>query len=164
MSDLTIRAMEAHDWPRVEAIYTAGIGTGQATFEAVPPAWEAWDAVNLPDLRLVAVEDRLVGWIAAKRVSGRHCYRGVIEHSIYVDLESSGRGIGRRLLDALIEKSERLGYWTIQTAIFPENVASIALHEKAGFRVVGTQELLGESNGIWRDVVLMERRSPKVGR
>ena len=155
--------MEARDWPLVEAIYVAGIGTGHATFETAPPTWEAWDAVNLSDLRLVAVEDRLVGWIAAKRVSSRQCYRGVVEHSLYVDLESSGRGIGRRLLDALIEKSERLGYWTIQTAIFPENVASIALHEKAGFRVVGTQELLGESNGVWRDVVVMERRSQRVG-
>ena len=155
--------MEPEDWPQVERIYGAGIETGLATFETAPPSWEAWDAVNLPDLRLVAVEDRLVGWIAAKRVSSRHCYRGVVEHSIYVDLELSGRGIGRRLLDALIEKSERLGYWTIQTAIFPENVASITLHEKAGFRVVGTQELLGESNGVWRDVVVMERRSQSVG-
>lgn len=155
--------METEDWPQVERIYRAGIETGLATFETAPPRWEAWDAVNLSDLRLVAVEDRLVGWIAAKRVSSRHCYRGVVEHSIYVDLESSGRGIGRRLLDALIEKSERLGYWTIQTAIFPENVASITLHEKAGFRVVGTQELLGESNGVWRDVVVMERRSQSVG-
>ena len=164
MSDLTIRAMETNDWPRVEAIYTSGIASGNATFEVEPPSWEAWNAVNLPDLRLVAVGERIVGWIAAKRVSSRNCYRGVIEHSIYVDPESSGRGIGRQLLDALIEKSERLGYWTIQTAIFPENLASIALHEKAGFREVGTQELLGESHGIWRDVVLMERRSPRVGR
>ncbi len=156
--------MEPVDWERVEDIYRAGIASDNATLETAPPTWEAWDAANLADLRLVAVEDRVVGWIAAKGVSNRHCYRGVIEHSIYVDPDVAGRGVGRRLLEALIEKSERLGYWTIETAIFPENKASIAFHEKAGFRVVGTQELLGESNGIWRDVVLMERRSPTIGR
>ena len=156
--------MEPEDWPEVEQIYRAGIGTGLATFETAPPTWEAWDAVNLPDLRLVAVADRLLGWIAAKRVSSRHCYRGVIEHSVYVGPAHAGRGVGRRLLAALIEKSEKLRYWTVQTAIFPENEASIALHRKAGFRVVGTQELVGESNGVWRDVVVMERRSQRVGR
>jgi phosphinothricin acetyltransferase len=156
--------MEAEDWPHVERIYRAGIETGLATFETAPPSWEAWDAVNLPDLRLVAVTDRLLGWIAAKGVSFRHCYRGVIEHSVYVDPDYAGQGIGGRLLDALIARSEALGYWTIQTAIFPENLASIALHQKAGFRLVGTQEGLGESNGVWRDVVVMERRSPTVGR
>ncbi|MGH8959069.1 MAG: GNAT family N-acetyltransferase [Acidimicrobiia bacterium] len=164
MSELTIRAMEADDWPQVESIYQSGIDSGQATFETAPPTWESWNAINLPDLRLVAVLDRLVGWAAAKRVSSRSCYRGVIEHSIYVDPGSSRRGIGRQLLDALIEQSESLGYWTIQTAIFPENVASIALHKKVGFRTVGTQELLGEADGVWRDVVVMERRSPSVGR
>lgn len=156
--------MELEDWPEVERIYRAGIETGLATFETAPPSWEAWDAVNLPDLRLVAVADRLVGWIAAKRVSSRHCYRGVIEHSVYVDPAHAGRGVGRRLLEELIERSEDLGFWTIQTAIFPENRASITLHRKLGFRMVGTQELLGESNGVWRDVVVMERRSPTVGR
>lgn len=155
--------MESEDWPQVERIYRAGIETGLATFETTPPSWEAWDAVNLPDLRLVAVKDGLVGWIAAKRVSSRHCYRGVIEHSIYVDPAVARLGVGRQLLDALIEKSEALGYWTIQTAVFPENEASIVLHKKLGFRVVGTQELLGESNGVWRDVVVMERRSQRVG-
>lgn len=156
--------MELEDWPEVERIYRAGIETGLATFETAPPSWEAWDAVNLPDLRLVAVADRLVGWIAAKRVSSRHCYRGVIEHSVYVDPAHAGRGVGRRLLEELIERSEDLGFWTIQTAIFPENRASITLHRKLGFRMVGTQELLGESNGVWRDVVVMEHRSPTVGR
>jgi phosphinothricin acetyltransferase len=159
-----IRELGPDDWPQVRAIYQAGIDTGQATFETAPPSWEAWDAINLPDLRLVAIEETVVGWIAAKRVSTRHCYRGVIEHSVYVDPAYAGRGIGRRLLEALIARSEELGFWTIQTAIFPENEASIALHEKAGFRVVGTQELLGESNGVWRDVVVMERRSPTIGR
>ena len=156
--------MEPEDWPEVERIYRAGIETGLATFETAPPPWEAWDAVNLPDLRLVAVAVRLLGWIAAKRVSNRHCYRGVIEHSVYVDPAHAGRGVGRRLLEALVEKSEKLGYWTVQTAIFPENSPSIALHQWAGFRVVGTQERLGESNGVWRDVVVMERRSATVGR
>jgi phosphinothricin acetyltransferase len=156
--------MEPGDWPDVERIYRAGIEGGNATFETATPSWEVWDATNLPDLRLVAEADGVTGWSAAKRVSTRDCYRGVIEHSIYVDPAVAGRGVGRRLLEALIEKSESLGYWTIQTAIFPENEASIALHEKAGFRVVGTQELLGESNGVWRDVVVMERRSPTIGR
>jgi phosphinothricin acetyltransferase len=159
-----IRELGPDDWPQVRAIYQAGIDTGQATFETAPPSWEAWDAVNLPDLRLVAIEETVVGWIAAKRVSTRHCYRGVIEHSVYVDPAYAGRGIGRRLLEALIARSEELGFWTIQTAIFPENEASIALHRKVGFRVVGVQELLGEANGIWRDVLVMERRSSAVGR
>jgi phosphinothricin acetyltransferase len=159
-----IRELGPDDWPQVRAIYQAGIDTGQATFETAPPSWEAWDAINLPDLRLVAIEETVVGWIAAKRVSTRHCYRGVIEHSVYVDPAYAGRGIGRRLLEALIARSEELGFWTIQTAIFPENEASIALHRKVGFRVVGVQELLGEANGIWRDVLVMERRSSAVGR
>lgn len=156
--------MEPGDWPDVERIYRAGIEGGNATFETAPPSWEVWDATNLPNVRLVAVAGRVIGWSAAKRVSTRFCYRGVIEHSIYVDPTVARQGVGRRLLEALIETSEALGYWTIQTAVFPENEASIALHEKVGFRVVGTQELLGESNGVWRDVVVMERRSPSVGR
>ena len=156
--------MVASDWPEVERIYRAGIETGNATFETKPPLWEEWDAIHLPDLRFVAAGPGLVGWTAAKRVSNRNAYRGVVEESVYIDPGFAGRGLGRLLLAALIEASEQLGYWTIQTGIFPENKPSIALHEKVGFRLVGTQELVGESNGLWRDVALMERRSPVAGR
>jgi len=158
--DIQIRAMEASDWPQVRAIYEAGIATGLATFETAPPAWEAWDAGHAPELRFVALSGgEVVGWVAAGRVSDRCCYGGVIEHSVYVSPAAQGRGVGRVLLTALIDASERGGYWTIQSGVFPENVASLALHEACGFRVVGRRERLGRLHGVWRDVLLLERRS-----
>jgi L-amino acid N-acyltransferase YncA len=160
LDDIRIRAMQPGDWPQVCAIYEAGIATGQATFETEAPTWEAWEARHSLELRFVAVETAAVaGWVAAGRVSLRACYAGVIEHSVYVSPERWGRGIGRLLLDALTAAADGAGYWTIQAGIFPENRASVALHLACGFRVVGRRERLGRLDGVWRDVLLLERRS-----
>jgi L-amino acid N-acyltransferase YncA len=160
---LEIRKLRPEDWPAVAAIYAAGIRSGDATFETRVPEWAAWDAAHLGELRLVAREDgEVVGWAALAPVSSRPVYRGVAEVSVYVAADRQGHGIGRRLLEALVERSERSGIWTLQAGIFPENEASIALHRSCGFRVVGTRERLGQRDGAWRDVVLLERRSPAV--
>ena len=127
------------------------------------PGWEAWDAAHLPEHRFVALDgDRVLGWVAVSAVSDRCVYGGVVENSVYVDVEARGRGVGRRLLEALIESTDRAGIWTIQTGIFPENEASVAVHERVGFRVVGRRDRLGKLGGAWRDVLLLERRSPVV--
>ncbi len=150
---------------QVLAIYQSGIDEGDATFETTAPAWQAFDAGKLPAHRLVALDPRdgrVLGWIAAARVSDREAYAGVVEHSVYVHAGARGRGIARTLLDALISGTEAAGIWTIQSGIFPENTASIALHLGAGFRVVGNRERVGRHHGVWRDVVLLERRSPSV--
>lgn len=155
-------------WPDVERIYAAGIATGHATFESEPPSWEQFDAGRLPAQRLVAVEDgRVLGWAAASAVSDRCVYAGVAEHSVYVDPAAGGRGIGRLLLDALIASTETAGIWTLQSGVFPENVASLALHRAAGFREVGVRERVGRMTygplaGQWRDVVFIERRSARI--
>ena len=155
--------MTARDWPAVSAIYAEGIATGNATFETAPPSWETWDADHLPDQRLVAaIGEQVVGWVALAPSSGRCVYRGVAENSVYVAEQTRGRGIGRVLLEAIIESAEAVGIWTIETGIFPENHASIALHERAGFRVVGVRKRLGQLDGQWRDVVFLERRSQVV--
>ena len=166
-----VRAMTAADWPQVEAIFAAGIAGGEATFETATPEWEAFDAGKLAQSRLVAVGDdgAVRGWVAASRVSTREAYRGVIEHSVYVHPDHRGEGIGRLLLDAFIAASEDAGVWTIQSSVFPENTASLRLHEAAGFRVVGRREriarsALGPHAGSWRDTVLIERRSARNGR
>jgi phosphinothricin acetyltransferase len=166
---ITLRPMRAEDWPQVEAIYRAGIATGHATFESEPPTWEAFDASRLPDHRHVAVDadGTVLGWVAASPVSDRCVYAGVVEHSVYVHPSATGRGIGLLLLRALVESTERAGIWTLQSGIFPENHASLALHDRAGFRRVGTRSRLGRMThgplaGQWRDVVLVERRSPAV--
>lgn len=152
------------DWPAVRDIYTEGIVTGQATFETDPPDWETWDRGHRADCRLIAeVAGVVAGWAALTPVSGRCVYAGVAEVSVYVAEAARGQGVGRALLQALVAESERVGIWTLQAGIFPENKASIALHESCGFRVVGTHERLGQMNGIWRDVLLMERRSQVVG-
>jgi L-amino acid N-acyltransferase YncA len=156
--------MRADDWPAVERIYAAGIATGDATFETEPPAWEAFDAGRLAAHRLVAERDgKVVGWAAVSGVSERCIYAGVVEHSVYVDPAHAGQGVGTALLQALIASTEAAGIWTIQTGIFPENTASLALHERSGFRVVGRRERLGRHFGRWRDVVLLERRSAAIG-
>ncbi|HEX4521162.1 MAG TPA: GNAT family N-acetyltransferase [Gaiellaceae bacterium] len=158
---MEIARMLPRHWEAVARIYAEGIATGQATFETEVPAWEAWDAAHLPELRLVALVDREVaGWSALSPVSGRCVYAGVAEESVYVAESARGRGIGRALLEELIRRSEDAGIWTIQTGIFPENTASLALHERVGFRVVGVRERIGRHHGVWRDVVFMERRSP----
>ena len=149
---------------QVLAIYQRGIDEGNATFETVAPDWEAFCAGKLPGHRYVAVDPagRVLGWVAASRVSDRCAYAGVVEDSVYVDSGARGRGVGAALLGALISSTEEAGIWTIQSGIFPENTASLALHRRAGFRVVGTRERIGRHHGTWRDVVMIERRSPAI--
>jgi L-amino acid N-acyltransferase YncA len=159
-----LRAMTAADWPAVERIWLEGIATGHATFETETPTWEEFDASRLPEHRLVAeVEGEVVGWAALSPVSRRPCYEGVAEHSVYVAESARGRGIGRALLEALLASAEAAGIWTVQTSIFPENDASLALHERVGFRVVGRRERIARLDGAWRDTLFLERRSPAVG-
>jgi L-amino acid N-acyltransferase YncA len=156
--------MTEQHWEVVREIYLQGIATGNATFEKSVPDWKEWDERHLPSCRLVArSENKLLGWAALSPVSGRCVYGGVAEVSIYVAEEARGQGIGRRLLAALVDASEQNGIWTLQAGIFPENTASIHLHQKAGFRIVGTRERIGRMDGRWRDTVLMERRSAVVG-
>ncbi len=162
-----IRPMRDGDTDSVLRIYQAGLDTGHASFEVTAPTWTAFDASRLRDHRHVAVDDdgRLLGWIAASAVSSRPVYAGVVEHSVYVDPDVQGRGVGRALLDALIASTEAAGIWTIQSAVFPENTASLGLHQRAGFRVVGVRERIGRHAACgdrWRDVVFIERRSPVV--
>ncbi|MEW2391712.1 N-acetyltransferase family protein [Streptomyces venezuelae] len=158
--------MAAGHATQVLAIYQAGIDEGNATFETGAPSWEAFDAAKLPGHRFVALDSdsdsTVLGWIAASQVSDRCAYAGVVEHSVYVRPDVRGRGIAAALLAALIDSTEAAGIWTIQSGIFPENAASLALHERAGFRVLGTRERIGKQHGRWRDVVLIERRSPVV--
>jgi phosphinothricin acetyltransferase len=162
---VTIRGLTLDDWVAVEAIYAAGISTGNATFETETPSWEQFDATKLVAHRFVAVDvaDIVLGWVAVARVSARHAYRGVVEHSLYVAPDWANRGVGTALLNAVIASTEASGIWTIQSGIFPENEASLALHRRQGFRVIGTRERVGEHHGNWRDVVLIERRSAAVG-
>ena len=157
---VAIRDLRPSDWPEVSRIYAAGIATRNATFETEVPTWEAWDAAHLADRRSVATDlERVVGWIALTGVSDRCCYRGVADLSVYVDPPAQGRGVGRALLEHLVAEAEAAGIWTLQAGIFPENEASLALHRRCGFRVVGTRERIGELDGVWRDVLLLERRS-----
>lgn len=161
---LSIEPLEAKDWPVVRAIYLEGIATGNATFEQSAPEWERWDAGHLPGLRVVARSGgEVLGWAALSPVSGRCVYSGVAEVSVYVAERARGRGVGHALLARLVADSEGAGLWSLQAGIFPENAASIHLHASAGFRIVGTRERLGQMNGSWRDVMLMERRSSVVG-
>jgi L-amino acid N-acyltransferase YncA len=160
---IELRPLEPDDWPAVAEIYWDGMRDGLATFETEVPTWAEWDASHLPDHRLVAdLLGEVVGWAALAPVSSRACYRGVVEDSVYVARQARGLGIGRKLLEALIAGAERAGIWTIQTSIFPENRASLALHERCGFRVVGTRERIAKRDGVWRDTVFLERRSEVV--
>lgn len=164
--DTVIGPMAPGDWPAVAEIYRQGIESGDATFETDVPSWEAWNAHRHPLARLVARDARgeVVGFACMSPVSKRSVYEGVAEVMVYVAAASRGRGLGRRLLDALVTASEAAGIWTLQAGIFPENVASIRIHERAGFRVLGRWERLGRfHDGRWRDVVMMERRSDAVG-
>ena len=163
--DTEILPMSAADWPSVAEIYASGIATGQATFQTSIPEWAAWDASHLKSCRLVARAGAgaIEGWAALSPVSSRPVYAGVAEVSIYIAKSARGRGVGRRLLEALISESEKDGRWTLQAGIFPENEASVALHVSCGFRIVGTRERIGCMNGVWRDNLLLERRSLVVG-
>jgi L-amino acid N-acyltransferase YncA len=156
---MEIRAMRRDDWPSVKAIYEQGIATGQATFETEAPDWEAWDGGHLAEPRLVAEnEGAVVGWAALSPASPRSCYAGVVDESVYVAESARGQGVGTSLITELVAQADDAGIWTIQTSIFPENEASVALHLRVGFRVVGTRERVAQLDGVWRDTVLMERR------
>ncbi|MER5587129.1 N-acetyltransferase family protein [Streptomyces asoensis] len=158
-----VAPLRAEHAEQVLAIYRLGIDEGNATFETTAPTWEAFDAAKLPDHRLVALDGgRVLGWAAVVPVSDRCAYAGVVEHSVYVHPDARGRGIGLTLLSALLDSTDAAGIWTVQSGIFPENTASLALHRRAGFRVIGTRERIGRHHGTWRDVVLVERRSPGV--
>jgi L-amino acid N-acyltransferase YncA len=162
--DLRIVDMANEDWPTVREIYAEGIATGNATFETVVPDWPKWDCGHHKKCRLLARDDReIVGWAALSPVSSRQVYAGVSEVSIYVAGSARRRGVGKALLNALIEASERSGIWTLQAGIFPENVASVQLHKSCGFREVGLRQRVGQLAGVWRDVCLLERRSGSVG-
>lgn len=164
MTETTIRPLKATDWLRVREIYEEGIATGHATFETEPPSWDSWDEKHVRVCRLVAVEGgEVLGWAALWPASDRCVYGGVAEVSVYVSTRAHGRGLGTRLLQELVDASEKEGFWTLQAGIFPENKSSVRIHEKCGFRVLGTRERLGKMGDTWRDVLLMERRSPKVG-
>jgi len=167
MTTTGIRLMNPTDWPAVERIYAEGIATGHATFETEPPSWAAFDAGRLAVPRLVATDlyCQVIGWAAASPVSARPVYRGVVEHSVYVADAARGQGVGGRLLEAFVTAADGAGIWTIQSSLFPENAASLGLHQRHGFRVVGTRERIalmtyGPLAGTWRDTVLIERRRP----
>ncbi|MGH9768625.1 MAG: GNAT family N-acetyltransferase [Blastocatellia bacterium] len=166
--DFIIDSMQPRDWQFVREIYVEGIATEQATFETEAPDWERWDAGHLPHCRLVArngdgVHDRILGWAALSPVSKREVYAGVAEVSIYVASSARGRGIGGALMRALIEASEQRGVWTLQSSVFPENHASAALHLNHGFRELGRRERIAQLHGVWRDTIVLERRSQVVG-
>ena len=164
-TEITIQPMEAADWTAVSQIYADGIATGEATFETDVPTWEKWDTGHLPNCRFVARSkaEEVIGWAALSPVSSRCVYAGVAEVSVYVAPSAWGQGVGKRLLQTLVDCSEAQGIWTLQAGIFPENEASVKLHERCGFRVVGRRERLGQQYGRWRDVLFLERRSQRVG-
>lgn len=161
---MIIRRMQPSDWDDVRRIYADGIASGNATFETEPPGWPEWDEGHLTECRLVAVLDEaIVGWAALSPVSDRCAYAGVAEVSVYVGSEARGRGVGGKLMETLVSSSEDQGIWTLQAGVFPENDASVRVHTRVGFRLVGRRERLGQMDGVWRDVLLLERRSQNVG-
>lgn len=166
MSTYVIEMMEPTDWPVVREIYQAGIETRMATFESQAPAeWAIWSASKRPDCRYVArsVLGEVGGWAALSPVSKRDAYRGVAEVSIYVAEKARGQGVGTALMGALVAGSEKAGIWTLTASIFPENIASVRLHETFGFKMLGRRERIAQLDGLWRDTVIMERRSKVVG-
>lgn len=164
MSIVQINNMHPNDWTSVAEIYKEGIATGLATFEKEIPLWEKWNENHIKSCRLVAVyNNEIVGWAALSAVSSRCVYGGVAEVSVYVAKKSRGKKVGEKLLLALISESEKNGFWTLQSGIFSENIVSINLHKKAGFRMIGYREKIGQLNGEWKDNVLMERRSKVTG-
>jgi L-amino acid N-acyltransferase YncA len=156
-----IRPLTPEDWPAVRQIFCEGIASGVATFETEPPSWEAFDAGRLAEHRFVATENGdVLGWATVSATSSRACYAGVVESSVYVAAVARGRGIGRALMEALLASADASGFWMVQAGMFPENAASVALHEKLGFRVVGRRERIAQLDGVWRDTILLERRAP----
>jgi L-amino acid N-acyltransferase YncA len=162
---MTIKPLEQNHYPAIKEIYELGIATGNATFETKAPTWDEWDKNHLTKSRLVAVDENenVIGWAALSSVSSRCVYAGVAELSVYVHLNQQGKGIGKKLLEALIRESEKLNIWTLQAGIFPENKASLKIHEQCGFRKVGYHEKIGKMKDVWRDTILLERRSKAVG-
>jgi len=164
MSEVLIEEMKDEAWETVRRIYNDGIATKNATFQTEAPEWEAWDQSHRKDCRLVAsIDNKVAGWAALSNVSNRCVYAGVAEVSIYIDSEFRGIGVGDQLMKQLIKESEKQGIWTLQAGIFPENKASIKLHLRNGFRILGTREKIGKLENVWRDTVLLERRSKEVG-
>jgi phosphinothricin acetyltransferase len=162
-ADATIAVLKPGHWPEVASVYADGIATGDATFETEVPSWDHRDGGHLADHRFVALRNgSVVGWVAAGGVSDRCVYAGVVEHSVYVAARDRGHGVGAMLLDRLFASTEAAGIWTIQTGIFPENEPSLRLHERAGFRAVGRRERLAKHSGVWRDVLMLERRSTHI--
>jgi len=159
--EVIVRDLRPEDWAEVAEIYRDGMRSGLATFEIEAPSWEQWNAAHSIAV-VVELDERVIGWAALGPVSSRWCYRGVAESSVYVARNHQGRGFGRALMEELIAKSEQAGIWTIETSIFPENEASLKLHSAAGFRVVGVRKKIGKRDGLWRDTVLLERRSEVV--
>lgn len=151
-------------WDAVKKIYEEGIATGNATFQTAAPGWEEWDRAHAAKPRFIAIDNNeVLGWAAITPVSGRCVYAGVGEVSVYVSEKARGKGIGKKILQTLIKESEKENFWTLQAGIFPENTASLAIHQSCGFRIIGTRERIGKMNGIWRDTVLLERRSNTTG-
>ena len=156
---MLVRPLDPDDYLAVAAVFAEGIATGLATFETVPPTWEKWDANHLREHRFVAeLNGEVVGWAAVVPYSQRAVYRGVGEESVYVAERARGRGVGRALLEAVIESARDGGLWTLQAGIFPDNLASLELHRRLGFREVGIRKRIGRLNGVWRDVILLELR------
>lgn len=163
ITEMVIRNLIPSDWEQVKLIYEKGIATGNATFQTAAPTWAEWDSAHLATCRFVAESDeKVIGWASLTPVSSRCVYAGVAEVSVYVDPELSGKGVGFSLLNALVTASEPAGIWTLQAGIFPENIGSLKIHEKAGFRQLGVREKIGKQNGLWRDTVLLERRSKNI--
>ena len=161
---MNIEPLRIEHWPEVKSIYEKGIATGHATFQTAAPEWEEWDRSHVSSPRLVMVSNnKVIAWSALTPVSGRCVYAGVAEVSVYVDPESQGKGIGKQILQQLILESEQHGFWTLQAGIFPENKASLKIHEQLGFRILGEREKIGKMNGVWRNTVLLERRSKIAG-
>lgn len=162
---ITIEPMQDSDWPSVQQIYAEGLATRNATFETAVPAWESWTAGKRPDCRLVAksAANEIIGWAALSPTSKRAVYAGVAEVSVYVGEAGRGQGVGKALLQALVEASEAAGVWTLYASIFPENEASVHIHKQCSFRIIGQRERIAQLDGIWRDTVIMERRSQVVG-
>ncbi len=165
MVDIEFRRLNQEDWISVAEIYRQGIETGLATFQKDVPAWEDWDSSHLICCRIVACRgDEIIGWAALTHFSARSVYKGVAEVSVYVSIRHRGQKVGTRLLKKLISESEKEGFWTLQAGIFPENLTSIRIHENLGFKKVGVRKKIGKLNGIWRDIILLERRSNIVGK
>ena len=162
---MKFRELIAQDWQEVKEIYEEGIATGNATFQSAAPDWDEWDQSHVKNSRIVAVDDasNILGWAALTPVSGRCVYAGVAEVSVYVSDKARGKGIGKSLLKELIRQSEQNGFWTLTAGIFPENEASLKIHQQAGFKVLGIRERIGKMNGEWRNTVLLERRSDVAG-